>query len=88
LFVRQIRFLGIRGNGYKGDIAIDDITVVNYGGSCGIRPANALPRSTNFELGLDRWKQSTTDDFDWSRSKGKTGSANTGPTVDHTTNTL
>lgn len=28
--------------------------------------------------------QSTTDDFDWIRNSGKTGSSGTGPSVDHT----
>ena len=83
----QIRFMGIRGSGYKGDIAIDDITVVPYGSGCGVRPSSALPRSTNFERGLDRWRQSTTDQFQWTRSKGHTTSTGTGPSIDHTTNT-
>ena len=83
----QIRFVGIHGDGIKGDIAIDDITVTEYSGSCGVLPRSALPRSTNFELGFDQWRQSKTDDFDWTRDKGGTNSVGTGPSVDHTTNT-
>lgn len=83
----QIRFVGIRGDGYNGDIAIDDITVTDYSGACGVLPGSATPRSTNFELGFDRWRQSTTDNFQWTRNKGSTGSLGTGPSLDHTTNT-
>ena len=58
-----------------------------------------LQRSTNlfpvppslydcdFESGLCRWKQSTDDQFDWTRTRGPTSSTLTGPQVDHTTGT-
>ncbi|XP_057298293.1 MAM and LDL-receptor class A domain-containing protein 2-like isoform X2 [Hydractinia symbiolongicarpus] len=83
----EIRFEGIRGTGYKGDIAIDDIIVVDYTRSCPVKPAVAQPWGCNFELDFCRWRQSRTDNFDWKRNRGHTGSTGTGPGVDHTTNT-
>ncbi|XP_047128245.1 MAM and LDL-receptor class A domain-containing protein 1 isoform X1 [Hydra vulgaris] len=83
----EIRFEGIRGYGYKGDIAIDDITVTNFAGSCPVQPTQAQPWGCNFELGFCKWTQSNKDDFDWTLNKGQTSSVGTGPTVDHTTNT-
>ena len=83
----QIRFEGIRGSGYKGDIAIDDITVVDYDGTCPVIPSAAVPWGCNFELGFCEWQQLKTDDFDWRLHKGLTGTVGTGPRYDHTTNT-
>ncbi|WAR02787.1 MLRP2-like protein [Mya arenaria] len=40
-----------------------------------------------FDNGLCGWQQSRADTFDWLQRKGSTGSAGTGPTNDHTTNT-
>lgn len=41
----------------------------------------------NFELGICKWKQDTTDKFDWKRHQGTTASAGTGPKYDHTKGT-
>ena len=87
LYLFQIKFEGIRGSGYKGDIAIDDITVVDYTGSCPVLPTNSVPWGCNFELGMCKWQQVRTDDFDWKLNNGNTGSMGTGPKIDHTTNT-
>ncbi|XP_072170528.1 thyroid hormone-induced protein B-like [Diadema setosum] len=45
------------------------------------------PNSTDcdFEYGTCGWRQSYSDDFDWSRNSGNTSSFNTGPSRDHTT---
>jgi hypothetical protein len=73
----QIAFEGIRGRSYLGDIAIDDVSIKD--GAC---PA---PGSCNFETDFCTWTNIMTgDDFDWLRNKGATGSARTGPSVDHT----
>ena len=67
---------GIVGNGFQGDIAIDDITV--SAGPCPPDPA------CDFQSGFCSWTQSKTDDFDWTRKKNGTLSAGTGPPFDHT----
>lgn len=38
----------------------------------------------DFEKDLCTWNQSPDDDFDWIRAQGPTGTAMTGPVVDHT----
>ena len=67
---------GIVGNGFQGDIAIDDIQVAS--GPCPPDPA------CDFQSGFCSWTQSKTDDFDWIRKKNGTVSAGTGPPFDHT----
>ncbi|CAH3014018.1 unnamed protein product, partial [Porites evermanni] len=42
--------------------------------------------SCDFERDFCSWKQLTTDDFDWTRNKGKTSSDGTGPSTDHSGN--
>ncbi|XP_078351318.1 MAM and LDL-receptor class A domain-containing protein 1-like [Oculina patagonica] len=47
--------------------------------------ATQVNRSCDFESGLcDGWRQSSADDFDWTRRTGSTASPNTGPDKDHT----
>ncbi|CAC5378863.1 MAM and LDL-receptor class A domain-containing protein 1,MAM and LDL-receptor class A domain-containing protein 2 [Mytilus coruscus] len=41
----------------------------------------------NFEQNLCNWSQSISDEFDWTRNKGRTSSSDTGPITDHTTGT-
>lgn len=72
----RLSIRGYVGNGYQGDIAIDDFNVSN--GAC---PPNG---ACDFETGFCGWTQSTTDDFDWLIGKSGTASAGTGPRVDHT----
>ena len=76
----QAVFEGIRGRGYRGDIAIDDTVVKN--GPC------PPPGSCDFEKGLCAYQNDlSADDFDWERNTGHTTSIGTGPSVDHTTGT-
>jgi len=75
----QVVFEGIRGYGYLGDIAIDDVNMVP--GAC------AGVGTCDFESDLCGWTQRTDDTFDWLRRSGGTPSVNTGPTVDHTLGT-
>lgn len=49
----------------------------NPGGSC----VDAFPYSESFESGLGQWKQSTSDDINWTRDSGGTPSDNTGPST-------
>ncbi|XP_055997984.1 MAM and LDL-receptor class A domain-containing protein 1-like [Ostrea edulis] len=79
-----IQFVGTRGSGFKGDIAIDDIQVIT--GECVIPSTTTpapltLPLSCTFESGTCFLQDVTsTDDFNWSRRSGTTPSQNTGPT--------
>ena len=41
----------------------------------------------NFESGTCHWSNSAVSDMPWYLREGKTGSVNTGPSVDHTTGT-
>ena len=43
--------------------------------------------SCDFELGFCTWIQDHTDDFDWTRDNDGTPSSDTGPSIDHTTQT-
>lgn len=46
--------------------------------------AQASPFDCNFESGICSYTQDRSDRFDWTRANGPTGSANTGPSIDHT----
>ncbi|XP_062407771.1 MAM and LDL-receptor class A domain-containing protein 1 [Sardina pilchardus] len=65
--------------GEAGDIAVDDILFTP--GPC---PLSGL---CDFEEGDCNWTQLADDDFDWVRGSGPTPTADTGPSVDHSTNT-
>ncbi|XP_071956934.1 MAM and LDL-receptor class A domain-containing protein 2-like [Antedon mediterranea] len=41
-------------------------------------------RQCNFENNMCDWNQMSSDEFDWSRHQGSTGSSSTGPSRDHT----
>ncbi|XP_019641851.1 PREDICTED: MAM and LDL-receptor class A domain-containing protein 1-like [Branchiostoma belcheri] len=71
----NIVFEGVRGSSYRGDIAIDDVSfrTTPCGGDC------------DFDASLCGYQQDSTDDFDWTRQQGNTGTVNTGPSLDHTT---
>lgn len=75
----QVVFEAVRGPSYTSDVAIDDVSIIS--GAC---PA---PGSCNFESGKCGYSNIVNgDDFDWSRTKGRSPSAYTGPHTDHTTN--
>ncbi|XP_013409923.1 MAM and LDL-receptor class A domain-containing protein 1 isoform X1 [Lingula anatina] len=80
--VTQLVFKATRGNGDFSDIAIDDISV--QAGKCITPTVMAIngPFHCDFERDCG-FTQSSEDDFDWSRHRGKTASANTGPNGDH-----
>lgn len=94
-FFEQVVFEGICGASFQGDIAIDDITILNTG--CLTLPAAAVPPTVpptppmpvncTFESGLCNWRNlKSVDHFDWRRYRGRTYSSGTGPSFDHTTN--
>nr|XP_054757008.1 MAM and LDL-receptor class A domain-containing protein 2-like [Lytechinus pictus] len=75
----NILFEGVVGDNYLGDIALDD--VILYDGAC------SQEVTCDFELDFCGWTQDQTDEFDWTRDAGGTGSSNTGPSYDHSTGT-
>ncbi|XP_071486325.1 MAM and LDL-receptor class A domain-containing protein 1-like [Diadema antillarum] len=72
----EIVFEGTVGNGEEGDIAIDEINMID--GGC-----DAL-LDCDFEDGYCQWYNAPLDEFDWIRVQGGTPSASTGPLYDHT----
>ncbi|XP_035827621.1 MAM and LDL-receptor class A domain-containing protein 1-like [Aplysia californica] len=73
--------VGQFGTTYQGSVDIDDISFSKLPCS---EPDLSLTSGCDFELGTCGFNQSTTDDFDWTRSNGGTGSYGTGPNQDHT----
>ncbi|XP_074632042.1 MAM and LDL-receptor class A domain-containing protein 1-like isoform X2 [Acropora palmata] len=70
LVQNTITFEGIVGSSESGDIAIDDVSLMD--GACAV--------SCNFDYGLcSGWSQSNADVFNWSRGTGNTPSTDTGP---------
>ena len=52
-----------------------------------VPPTPPMPVNCTFETGLCNWNNlKTGDQFDWTRHRGSTYSTNTGPSIDHTTN--
>ena len=75
-----IMFEGVRGSGYQGDIAVDDVLLLDN--------ACPPPGDCNFETGSCTWVNDFIgDDFDWLRGNGATSSQFTGPSTDHTLGT-
>ena len=79
VFFFQLVFEGVRGSGYQGDIAIDDISM-DVGACQGVA-------TCDFETDLCGWTERQDDVFDWTLNRGTTPSSNTGPSVDHTLGT-
>ncbi|XP_071851180.1 MAM and LDL-receptor class A domain-containing protein 1-like isoform X5 [Apostichopus japonicus] len=82
----MIEIVAIKGNGYSGDIAIDDIEMIYS--SCDVFPEDADPPffqtfDCNFDYGTCGWEQSEDDDFDWIVNKGPVGGTSNGPDGDH-----
>ncbi|KAL9986065.1 hypothetical protein ACROYT_G000134 [Oculina patagonica] len=72
-----VTFEAIRGWSYNSDIAIDNVTLSE--GACQVKT------SCDFDQGLCfGWRQSNSDDFDWTWHTRSTPSLNTGPDYDHT----
>ncbi|XP_028396383.1 MAM and LDL-receptor class A domain-containing protein 1-like [Dendronephthya gigantea] len=78
LLLFQVKFEGIRGNDYEGDIAIDAISFTP--GSCS-SSANSV--KCNFDQNsLCSLTNSQNDDFDWTIGRGSTPCYQTGPSQD------
>ncbi|XP_035827615.1 MAM and LDL-receptor class A domain-containing protein 1 [Aplysia californica] len=76
----KIVFEAIKGSSYTSDIGLDDVNVKM--GAC------ITPATCNFERDLCSWINVPSADFDWQKLSGATGSYSTGPTTDHTTQTV
>jgi len=85
---------GIGGNGYKGDMAVDDImlahgactgglTTPQTGPTTTVAPGGTI-RSCDFEANVCGYTQDTTDNFDWTQTNRGTSTTGTGPSSDHT----
>ncbi|CAB4017111.1 MAM and LDL-receptor class A domain-containing 2-like [Paramuricea clavata] len=69
---------GVRGKSFIGDIAIDDISLMD---SC---PARDKFFCDFEDLNSCQWTQDKSDDFDWTRNQASTPLEGTGPLTDHT----
>ncbi|MBN3307353.1 MLRP2 protein, partial [Amia calva] len=75
----QIIFEAVAGEGQNGDIAIDDLLILN--GPC---PPEGL---CDFEIDACGWLNARTgDNLDWTWNSGSVGDSSYVPSVDHTTN--
>ena len=78
----QLRFNRVTGSTWQADIALDNISLTNGGGSgtsgC-VAEINSFPYTQGFENTLGSWSQSSSDDIDWSVNSSSTPSSNTGP---------
>ena len=80
----RLRFRVVAAGSYRGDIAVDDISVIEYFDAPNTPPPVTISFS-DFESGWGDWTNITgSDQFDWSRDWGGTPSSGTGPAIDHT----
>ena len=66
---------------YTVTLTVTDAAGATNSASQPVTVSWAKPRLlfTDFESGFDDWQNSTSDDWDWTRKVGKTGSSSTGP---------
>jgi photosystem II stability/assembly factor-like uncharacterized protein len=76
----KLRFNGVSGTSWQGDICIDKINILGGAGMDCAATISTFPYSQSFESGLGNWAQSIDEDFDWTRQTGGTASSGTGPT--------
>ena len=84
----QLVFEGIVGNGYEGDIALDDISFGEFCGhqvtECPVEAPIAVDAKCDFEGSLCGWTNAYSNPLPWTRIAGPTPSANTSSSFDHT----
>ena len=76
----RLRLRGVTGNGFASDIAVDGLSLGEPLYSCP-STVNTYPYNEGFETGLGMWSQDNSDDFNWTRNSGGTGSSGTGPSA-------
>lgn len=85
-----LRFNRVTGTDFRSDVALDDIQIIQGSippvVSCTGEITN-YPYTASFELDLNDWTQSTSDDLNWLRRSGTTPSAGTGPSTANDGNT-
>ncbi|XP_019639608.1 PREDICTED: MAM and LDL-receptor class A domain-containing protein 1-like [Branchiostoma belcheri] len=91
----NVVFEAVRGDGFRGDIAIDDVTISQ---DCTPIPTTVLPTTTPYPLASPNctfevlsicgYRQDIHDSAQWTRHQGQTDSDSTGPGVDHTLGTV
>lgn len=76
----QIMVEGVKvGPTQEGDMAFDDVVLIDA--QC------PLPGHCDFEINMCSWSNlGGIDDEDWLRGRGDLAGPNTGPSLDHTTN--
>lgn len=78
----QLRFNGITGTTWQGDMAVDNLrvtaTTTPTGPSCATT-VTSFPYGASFEGNLSGWNNATGDDFNWATRSGGTPSRDTGP---------
>ncbi|XP_033121815.1 MAM and LDL-receptor class A domain-containing protein 1-like [Anneissia japonica] len=80
----RVVFQAVRGNGVRGDISIDDISVELR--SCYLHDLSSVPSiSCSFEeVELCGYVQDKDDELDWGWKNEATSTLGTGPSTDHT----
>ncbi|UJH67810.1 T9SS type A sorting domain-containing protein [Allomuricauda sp. SCSIO 65647] len=72
----QLTIRGITGSGYRGDVAIDAVTVYE---KIVEKTYYAFHENESFEKGFGQWENVDYDNIDWTRQSGPTPSRGTGP---------
>ncbi|CAH1231916.1 MALRD1 [Branchiostoma lanceolatum] len=90
----NVIFEAVRGNSFRGDIALDDVTVSD---ECAPIATTVLPTTTPYHLSspsctfelssICGYRQDIHDSAEWTWHQGQTGTSNTGPGFDHTLGT-
>lgn len=83
----QLVFEGVVGDGYQGDIALDDVSFSQHCGRKVSQTPVEIPRfdaKCDFETSFCGWMNAYSNPLPWTRNAGPTLSNNTGPWTDHT----
>lgn len=76
----RLRFTGVTGTSYTGDVSIDAIEIDEMNDSACDEVVSNFPYNEGFETTSFNWNQTNDDDINWTRRTGTTPSSSTGPT--------